>query len=44
MGSPIIGDNLYGTPSDRLCLHAAELRLTHPTTGKELRFVSEPPF
>ncbi|KAH8072194.1 pseudouridine synthase [Aureococcus anophagefferens] len=36
-GHPIVGDPLYGPPpadhEPRLCLHAAELDLTHPGTG-----------
>lgn len=36
-GFPIIGDTLYGgVPSQRLCLHAAELALHHPATGEQL--------
>jgi 23S rRNA (cytosine1962-C5)-methyltransferase len=38
-GFPILGDTLYGgTPAARLCLHAAELTLRHPATGKETTF------
>jgi tRNA pseudouridine32 synthase/23S rRNA pseudouridine746 synthase len=44
LGTPIRGDELYGTPSDRLYLHAAEIQFTHPTTGKKMRFISEPEF
>lgn len=33
LGCPIKGDTLYGTPSDRLYLHAERLEFTHPTTG-----------
>lgn len=33
-GHPIVGDSLYGgVPAGRLMLHAARLRLSHPTTG-----------
>jgi 23S rRNA (cytosine1962-C5)-methyltransferase len=36
-GWPIVGDALYGgTAAPRLFLHAAELSLTNPTTGKQL--------
>jgi 23S rRNA (cytosine1962-C5)-methyltransferase len=36
-GWPILGDSLYGgTPAPRLFLHAAELQLAHPATGKAL--------
>ncbi|MCE2712833.1 MAG: pseudouridine synthase [Cryomorphaceae bacterium] len=39
LGCPIVGDELYGVPSERLCLHADRLELTHPTTNKRLNFV-----
>ncbi|MBR3648078.1 MAG: RluA family pseudouridine synthase [Paludibacteraceae bacterium] len=42
LGCPIIGDRLYGTACERLMLHAAELRLTHPRTGEALHFQSKP--
>lgn len=48
MGWPILGDPLYGSPdappADRLMLHAAELRLNHPDTGRPLHLRSDPPF
>jgi len=38
-GFPILGDTLYGgTPAPRVYLHAAELTLRHPATGKETTF------
>ena len=38
-GFPILGDVLYGgTPAQRVCLHAAELRLRHPVSGEEMVF------
>ncbi|HEX4647179.1 MAG TPA: pseudouridine synthase [Verrucomicrobiae bacterium] len=38
-GFPILGDTLYGgAPWPRVCLHAAELTLKHPTTGGKLTF------
>lgn len=38
-GFPILGDALYhGTPHPRVCLHAAELTLTHPLTGNRMTF------
>jgi len=44
-GSPILGDTLYGgAPARRLCLHAAELRFEHPTTGHPLSFSVPPDF
>lgn len=33
---PILGDRLYGTPSDRLYLHALRLEFIHPVTGEAL--------
>jgi 23S rRNA (cytosine1962-C5)-methyltransferase len=38
-GFPIIGDALYGgTPAPRLYLHAAEITLRHPASGREVTF------
>lgn len=45
-GTPIIGDRRYGAsedPLDRVCLHAAELGLTHAGTGQRLEFDSPVP-
>lgn len=46
LGRPILGDVLYGDPSsaERLMLHAAELSLLDPATGRRLTFRSESPF
>lgn len=38
LGSPIIGDNLYGQRSERLWLHAEHLEFTHPITQKRMTF------
>ena len=35
---PITGDELYGTRSQRLCLHAEYLEFTHPVSGKSICF------
>ena len=46
MGHHIIGDDKYGEPSNpikRLGLHAYELDLTHPITGKKLKFTAPVP-
>lgn len=46
MGHPVAGDRQYGArtnPLGRLCLHACELSLTDPATGKELSFVARMP-
>lgn len=42
--APIKGDVLYGTPSDRLYLHAGLLILQHPVTKERLEFLAEDPF
>ena len=41
LNAPIIGDRLYGNgteESDRLMLHAAEIRFVHPVTKEEMHF------
>jgi 23S rRNA pseudouridine1911/1915/1917 synthase len=55
MGCPILGDPVYGRPArdpevreiakglGRQALHARRLGFTHPSTGKELVFETEPP-
>jgi 23S rRNA (cytosine1962-C5)-methyltransferase len=44
-GFPVLGDTAYGGPPfQRVCLHAAELKLSHPATGSPLRFAVEPDF
>ena len=40
----MVGDDLYGQPSDRLYLHAAALEFVHPVTGEKLRIVKEADF
>jgi len=46
LGMPILGDHFYGnlTSTDRLHLHARELYLQHPYTGKELHLQINTPF
>ena len=44
LGRPIVGDRLYGGGSGRLCLHAATLSFTHPSTGERLSFSSDTPW
>lgn len=41
---PIVGDNLYGTTSERLCLHADSIAFNHPATGCRMTFNSPAPF
>ncbi|MFP9098565.1 pseudouridine synthase [Flavobacterium sp. RHBU_24] len=38
LNAPIVGDDLYGTPANRLHLHAAHLEFVHPVTGKTVSF------
>jgi tRNA pseudouridine32 synthase / 23S rRNA pseudouridine746 synthase len=38
LNAPIVGDELYGTPAERLYLHAAYLEFEHPETKEVLRF------
>lgn len=44
LGRPIKGDELYGTKTDRLYLHAEQIWFRHPITGEDMHFVSPPPF
>jgi tRNA pseudouridine32 synthase/23S rRNA pseudouridine746 synthase len=44
LGCPILGDELYGHPADRLYLHAERLELTHPATGERMTFELPPDF
>lgn len=41
LGTPIVGDELYGTKADRLHLHAELLVVRHPATGRSLRLTAE---
>ena len=38
LGTPIIGDSLYGQRSERLWLHAEYLEFTHPITQERMNF------
>ena len=38
LGTPILGDRLYGHGGGRLCLHAEAIEFTHPVTGKGMKF------
>jgi tRNA pseudouridine32 synthase/23S rRNA pseudouridine746 synthase len=49
VGHPMLGDALYAAPevqglAPRLMLHATQLELAHPVSGKTLLFRSDPPF
>jgi 23S rRNA (cytosine1962-C5)-methyltransferase len=44
-GFPVLGDTLYGgAPAPRLCLHAAELTLEHPSSSAEMTFRAQADF
>ena len=36
LGHPIVGDPIYGTPDERLMLHAQQLCLDHPMHGNRI--------
>ncbi|MFT6001155.1 MAG: tRNA pseudouridine32 synthase/23S rRNA pseudouridine746 synthase [Neolewinella sp.] len=38
LNSPIVGDDLYGQPAERLHLHAAWISFVHPYTKEEVAF------
>ena len=42
LACPIRGDRLYGTPADRLYLHATRIEFAHPATG-QLMTIEDPP-
>lgn len=44
LGFPIVGDDFYGTKSDRLYLHAESIRFLHPITKEELLIEREADF
>lgn len=44
LNTPIVGDDLYGTKSDRLHLHAEYIEFTHPITKEKMSFTSTTPF
>ncbi|WP_050930374.1 RluA family pseudouridine synthase [Aestuariivita boseongensis] len=48
LGHPILGDPLYATGEakahPRLMLHSEELRISHPESGKGLKFRAKPEF
>ena len=46
-GFPIVGDTLYGSKQrflGRMGLHARQLEITHPVSGKRMQFKSRVPF
>lgn len=38
LNTPIVGDDIYGTASDRMYLHAAHIELIHPKTKEQISF------
>ena len=44
LGTPILGDRLYGHVADRLYLHAEVLEFRHPATGQPMHFECPCPF
>jgi tRNA pseudouridine32 synthase/23S rRNA pseudouridine746 synthase len=44
LGCPIRGDRLYGTPADRLYLHAQRLQVPHPDDQRPLDLTAAPLF
>lgn len=44
IGFPIVGDPIYGTPAERLMLHAQSLDLLHPENGEPIALECPAPF
>lgn len=44
IGHPIVGDNIYGRPAERLMLHAERLAFRHPADDRPLQLASPVPF
>lgn len=44
LNTPILGDDLYGTKSNRLHLHASELTFVHPATKESITINCPAPF
>jgi tRNA pseudouridine32 synthase/23S rRNA pseudouridine746 synthase len=44
LNAPIVGDDMYGTASERMCLHAAYLEFMHPKTKEKISFEVEEGF
>lgn len=44
LGTPIVGDRLYGSPGGRLHLHAEALRFRHPLSGAVIELRIPAPF
>lgn len=44
LNAPIVGDELYGTPADRLYLHCQRIEFVHPIYNKEMKLECRAPF
>ena len=44
LNCPIVGDDLYGTKSDRLYLHAERIEFIHPITNEVMKLQLKAPF
>lgn len=44
LNAPIVGDELYGTPADRLYLHCQRLEFVHPIYNKEVKLECKAPW
>mmetsp|Transcript_57578 Transcript_57578/g.171700 ORF Transcript_57578/g.171700 Transcript_57578/m.171700 type:complete len:624 (-) Transcript_57578:123-1994(-) len=44
LGTPIVGDDIYGQRDERLFLHAGFLEIMHPITKKRMTFTADAPF
>ncbi len=44
LGAPIVGDDLYGHPAERLYLHAQTLTFIHPITEQRMTIEAQTPF
>jgi tRNA pseudouridine32 synthase/23S rRNA pseudouridine746 synthase len=44
LGTPIVGDDIYGTSGERLMLHAETIEFIHPTLGKKISLQSKAEF
>lgn len=44
LNAPMVGDRLYGKSAERLMLHAEQLKLRHPITGRKLTLSAPLPF
>ncbi len=40
LNSPILGDALYGTKADRMCLHAGKIEFAHPISKETIKIYS----